>query len=123
MEQGDHSGCMVELLACPLHMDEQLRRMGYEPGTSNMPHRGDDAEATMFTDEDRERTVGFCLWCGNDLHSMEEVEAHNADDMAACPVFQELHGEHCMPPVLQVMLDDCELPGERAEDDSEESEV
>ena len=37
MEEGDHSNCMVELLACPEHIDEQLRRMGYEPGTRNMP--------------------------------------------------------------------------------------
>jgi hypothetical protein len=27
MEQGDHSSCMIELLACPEHMDEQIRAM------------------------------------------------------------------------------------------------
>ncbi len=25
MEEGDHSGCMIELLACPEHKDEELR--------------------------------------------------------------------------------------------------
>ena len=29
--------------------------------------------------------VGFCLWCDKDFYSMEEVEAHNADNMKACP--------------------------------------
>jgi hypothetical protein len=94
MEQGDHSGCMIELLACSEHMDKQLRQMGYEPGTSNMPHREEDTEATMFTDEDGECTVGFCLWCGKDFCSTEEVEAHNADDMAACPAVQKYKGKH-----------------------------
>ena len=28
MEDGDHSGCPVELLACSEHCDEQLREMG-----------------------------------------------------------------------------------------------
>jgi hypothetical protein len=27
MEDGDHSKCAVELLACPEHRDEQLRKM------------------------------------------------------------------------------------------------
>ena len=27
MEQGDHSECMIELLACPEHMDEQLAQV------------------------------------------------------------------------------------------------
>jgi hypothetical protein len=28
MEDGDHSECSVELLACPQHQDEQLQEMG-----------------------------------------------------------------------------------------------
>jgi len=118
MEEGDHTECPVELLACPEHMEEQLRRMGYEPGTSNMPHRSEATpEEIPFKDENGNRTVGFCLWCNKDFYSMEEVEAHNANDMAACPVFQQLKDEHCMPPVLQMMFEDAGLldedePGE-----------
>ncbi len=63
MEDGDHSQCTVELLACPEHRDEQLREMGYEPGTSNMPPPMDEADACVFTDSDGKPTVGFCLWC------------------------------------------------------------
>ena len=70
MEQGDHSGCMIELLACPLHMDEQLRAM--------QGNRFDYAEATEVQDEplspaphcacgcadaDPENVTGWCLWC------------------------------------------------------------
>ena len=44
--------------------------------------------------EDGECTVGFCLWCGKDFCSTEEVEAHNADDMAACPAVQKYKGKH-----------------------------
>jgi hypothetical protein len=72
----------------------------------------------MFADSDGKSTVGFCLWCNRDFHSMEQVGAHNADDMAACPVFQELHGG--MPPVLQVMLAEPGLPSEHAEHGSDE---
>jgi hypothetical protein len=118
MEQGDHSECPIELLACAEHSDEQLRRMGYEPGTSNMPHRSEETEPSIFADSDGRSTVGFCLWCNRDFHSMEQVGAHNADDMAACPVFQELHGG--MPPVLQVMLEEPGLPSEHAEHGSDE---
>jgi hypothetical protein len=32
MEEGDHSGCMIELLACPEHRDEQLRAMQKNDG-------------------------------------------------------------------------------------------
>src|ERR1700687_4860622 len=52
MEDGDHSQCTVELLACPEHRDEQLRDMGYEPGTINMPQPMNEADATMFTDSE-----------------------------------------------------------------------
>ena len=76
----------------------------------------------MFTDESGKRTVGFCLWCGTDFHSTEEFESHNADEMAACPVYQQLKGEDCMPPVFQLMLEDAELPADPAENDSGEGE-
>jgi hypothetical protein len=107
MEEGDHSNCMVELRACPEHMDEQLRRMGYEPGTGNMPRRSEGAAGeNFFKDNDGNRTVGFCLWCNMDFYSHEEAKAHNANDSAACPVFQELQDQNCMPPVLQMMFED-----------------
>ena len=87
MEDGDHSKCVVELLACPDHMEEQLRRMGYEPGTSNMPRRSEGAAGgNFFKDGDGNRTIGFCLWCNKD-------------------VFQQLTEQHCMPPVLQRMFE------------------
>ena len=34
MEEGDHSGCPVELLACPEHRDEQHRKMKEAASTS-----------------------------------------------------------------------------------------
>jgi hypothetical protein len=92
---------MIELLACPEHMDEQLRQMGYEPGTSNMPHKQEDTEAPMFTDENGTPIVGFCLWCNADFYTFEEAGAHNANGSAACPVFQSFKDEGGMPPVLQ----------------------
>jgi hypothetical protein len=120
MEDGDHSQCTVELLACSEHRDEQLRAMGYEPGTSNMPRRMDNADASMFTDSDGKPTVGFCLWCNCDFYSFEEMEAHNGNGSEACPVFQQFKGEQCMPPVLQAMLDDVgESLGEHADEEGE----
>ncbi len=109
MEQGDHSGCMIELLACPEHMDEQLRQMGYEPGTSNMPVSEEETAASMFTDSDGNPIVGFCLWCNQEFYTMDEMEAHNPNDMAECPVFQQFKDEGGMPPVLQMMPEDAGL--------------
>jgi hypothetical protein len=117
MDEGDHSECMVELLACPDHMDEQLRRMGYEPGTSNMPRRSEDAAGeNPFKDKDGNPTIGFCLWCNKDFYTHEEAKEHNANDLAECPVFQQLKDEHCMPPVLQMMLEDAGLLDENDDD-------
>jgi hypothetical protein len=104
MEGGDHSQCTVELLACPEHRDEELRAMGYEPGTSNMPQPMEDA--SVFTDEAGNLIVGFCLWCDKDFYSFEEIEVHNGNGSEGCPVFQQFKDEQCMPPVLQAMLED-----------------
>ena len=107
MEKFDYSNCMVELLACPKHMDEQLRRMGYEPGTGNMPGRNEGAAGeNFFKDSAGNRTVGFCLWCNKDFYSHAEANAHHANDSAVCPAVQELKDQHCMPPVLQMMFED-----------------
>jgi hypothetical protein len=110
MEEGDHSQCSIELIACAEHRDQQLRAMGYEPGQVPAPQlTADTEESFMFKDEDGNHIVGFCLWCNKDFYSMDEVEAHNANGMAACAVSQELKEEHCMPPVLQMMSENAGL--------------
>lgn len=63
----------------------------------------------MFRDQDGNPIIGFCLWCNRNYYSMEEVEAHNADDMKLCPVFQSLKHEDCGPPVLQGMFEQAGL--------------
>jgi len=69
----------------------------------------------MFKDGDGKPTVGFCLWCNKNFYSSEEVAEHNADHLAKCPVFQQLKDEDCMPPVMQVMLENVGLPAEPKE--------
>ena len=67
----------------------------------------------MLRDKDGNPIVGFCLLCAKDFYSMDEVEAHNADNMKACPVHEELTnrpgGYPYMPPVLQDMLEQAGL--------------
>jgi hypothetical protein len=89
MEEGDHSECPVELLACPQHQDEQLQEMGISH-LSGPPSTGVDADCSMFNDLDGMQLVGFCLWCGIGFHSVEEVRQHNANNSTACAVFQQL---------------------------------
>lgn len=101
---GDHSDCSVELLSCPEHRADQMRAMGYEPGYTREPEPPDSEPSPMFTDENGNRTVGFCLWCNLGFYTMDEVEVHNADDMRPCPAFQELKDERCGPPVLYDMF-------------------
>lgn len=110
MEDGDHSKCSIELLACPAHRDDQMSAMGYEPGQVPALQPSIDTEgSSMFQDEAGNHIVGFCLWCDKNFYSMEEHEAHTADAMAACPAFQELKNERCMPPVLQAMFEQAGL--------------
>ena len=73
----------------------------------------------MFRDEGGNPTVGFCLWCGCDFYTFEEHEAHTADDMASCPVFQKFKDQPCEPPVLQMMLENAGLLREDDADDQE----
>ena len=87
MEDGDHSMCSIELLACPEHREEQLREMDIFC-SKDLPHGEEALECTMFIDRDCKPIVGFCLWCDKDFYSMSEVEEHNADNSKACPVFQ-----------------------------------
>ncbi len=102
LDFGDHSHDYVELLACPEH------RKVAEAITA--PHQAEPgAERGVLRDKDGNPIVGFCLWCDKDFYSMDEVETHNADNMKACPVHEELTsrpgGYPYMPPVLQDMLE------------------
>ena len=93
MEDGDHSKCSIELLACPAHRDDQMRAMGYEHGqVPALQPSADTEESSMFEDEAGNHIVGFCLWCDKNFYSMEEHEAHTADEMAACPAFFRTEG-------------------------------
>ena len=91
MEQGDHSACPVELLACPEHRDEQQRKMN--EAASIFSHDGleadTDTEPVPWQDKDGKPIVGFCLWCNRDFYTMEEVWEHNAADSASCEPYQQ----------------------------------
>ena len=115
MEQGQHDDCSVELLSCPEHRADQMRAMGYEPDYTEDPRPAESEPSQLFTDEEGNHIVGFCLWCNKDFYDRDEVEAHNADDMANCPAFQELKDEHCMPPVLQAMFEATEKSSDEGE--------
>jgi len=112
MEEGDHSECSVELLSCPEHRADQMRAMGHEPGYT-IERPPEDAEgSSMFKDAEGNPTIGFCIWCGKDYYTMDDVGVHNADEMANCPMFQELKDEDCGPPVLFQKFEDAGLLGE-----------
>lgn len=89
MENGNHSVCTAELLACPKHCDEQLRAMGYEPGTSNMPQLPTEDETEPWRGMNGEPIIGFCLLCGKDYHTYEEFRAHVENDSAECAPYQD----------------------------------
>jgi hypothetical protein len=38
-------------------------------------------ESDTFKDRHGNPTVGFCLWCGENFYSSEEVEMHNTAGM------------------------------------------
>ena len=84
MEEGDHSECPVELLACPEHREKQLREMR-ALGTSDLARDKSQAESIGESNHDSEIGTGFCLWCGRSFESIEECYLHHAD--SACPVF------------------------------------
>jgi hypothetical protein len=114
LDFGDHSHDYVELLACPEH------RKVAEAITA--PHQAEPgAERGVLRDKDGNPIVGFCLWCDKDFYSMDEVETHNADNMKACHVHEELTnrpgGYPYMPPILQIMLEQAGLPkGDESEE-------
>jgi len=117
VDDGDHSECSIELLACPEHRADQMRAMGYAP--DHVFEQQPDEESSMFTDSKGNRTVGFCLWCGCDFYSFEDHEAHVANDMAACPVFREYKDKCSTPPLLEAMFEAAGLTDDESENDGE----
>jgi len=106
MEQGDHSECSIELLSCPEHRADQMRAMGHEPEYTYETTTDETERMLMFIDKDGNPAAAVCLWCGQGFKSMEKVQAHNADDMADCPIHQQLKGEQCLPPLLEAMFEE-----------------
>jgi len=104
LEGFDHRGCddPIELLACPEHRsaDEAM-------SISQQAKR--DCVPAVILDEDGSPVYAFCLWCGKTFYCWAEVEAHNRDNMQACPVHQELSqrpgGYPYVPPLLQDILE------------------
>jgi hypothetical protein len=83
MEDGSHSQCPVELLACADHLAGQLGQMAFEHQPTN---REDGSHlASGSKDDDGVSIVGFCLWCDMDFYSMDEFSVHRA----TCSPFQE----------------------------------
>jgi hypothetical protein len=72
MDDADHSELTAKLLACPEHQHEQIPQTATSDG-SDLPIDKVAVEATIFKDKDGWQTVGFCLWCNQDLYSMGEV--------------------------------------------------
>jgi len=65
IEDGDHTMCPVELLACPEHREEQqhsLDQLRRDQGTSDVVH-----SPLMLQDKEGDPTVGFCFWCDCDF--------------------------------------------------------
>jgi hypothetical protein len=90
MDEGDHSSCPVELLACPEHRDEQQRmNEAVRPLGNNELDADPDAEPSEWQDKDGNPIVGFCLWCNLDFYTMAEAQSHEANNSAACPEFQK----------------------------------
>jgi hypothetical protein len=88
LADGDHTTCPVELLACPEHRKEQLRKMN-ALRTSTVHETQVQAENTTFEDAEGNPIAGFCLWCNRDFHSMKEVKDHNADQSNGCIAYQK----------------------------------
>jgi len=109
LEGFDHSRCHapIELLACPEH------RSADEAISTSRRAKPDRAFA-LVGDEGGNPVYAFCLWCGKTFYCWSEVEAHNRDNMKACPVHAELTqrpgGYPDLPPLLQDILERAGLP-------------
>ena len=108
LEGFDHSGCddPIELLPC-------LEHRSADEAISTSRQAQPDREPAVAEGEDGRQAYGFCLWCGKTFYCWREVEAHNADNMKACPVHAELTqtpgGYPYMPPLLQDILERARL--------------
>jgi hypothetical protein len=79
-----------------------------------------DHASAVVADEGGNPVYAFCLWCGKTFYCWKEVEAHNRDNMKACPVHAELAqrpgGYPDLPPLLQDIPERAGLPqGQGAE--------
>lgn len=68
MEGHDHSGCPVELRACPEHAAEEQRRlqeaMSQEPDPALVEKWRERPHCECgCADTELSKVVGFCLWC------------------------------------------------------------
>jgi hypothetical protein len=93
MEEGDHSRCTIELLACPPHRESQASADG--EGADNVPQGDGHSETTKrrlkiplqhklwraLRRASRHGFVGTCVWCGHGYKrfSHEIQEAHLTD--------------------------------------------
>jgi hypothetical protein len=98
MEEGDHSPCPVELLACPEHRDEQQRKINEVAGT--LDDSDTDADPEAWTDKSGNGIVGFCLWCNREFYTIDEVWEHSDDDSAAREPFQQFKAAQSASPSM-----------------------
>jgi hypothetical protein len=82
MVQGDHTACIVELLACPEHRDEQLLQIG-KVDTSDL----------ISVETGPTLSIGFCLSCGRDFNTLDEVRMHSGQNTEARQVFRQFTDE------------------------------
>lgn len=75
MEFGDHSGCMIELLACPEHRDAQLRAM--------QENRDDNAQRVLVCPEDN-----VCLGCDLPMYTHDYQQCMNSSRRRAPTTIQ-----------------------------------
>jgi hypothetical protein len=102
LEDGDHSECPIELLACSEHRDEQ-RDMGIFGSHDLLPSEG-EPESGIFDDQGKP-IVGFCLLCGKNYYSIKEMEAHHGTGSEACPAYIAIFGEFQRMPYKQSKID------------------
>jgi hypothetical protein len=109
LEGFDHSRCHapIELLACPEHWSAV-------ESTGTPRQAKPDRAFALVGDEGGNPLYAFCLWCGKTFYCWAEVEAHNRDNMKACPVHADLAqrpgGYPDLPPLLQDILERAGLP-------------
>jgi len=95
MEGNDHSGCPVELRACPEHEAEAARSiaeaLASEPDPASIQKWLDRPHCECGCDEAELRhVVGFCVWCTHlyVTYNIEIEDRHFTEDCPGAP--QEL---------------------------------